>query len=242
MKRFWFIISIVAFVALEGYCAYACAVQRVFDSTPASLILFFALSVVCIPLSVILHELGHVLCGASVKIKAVPELKLLGASSCKIIPKTDKSLKGRIIFTALGGLIVNVLCIVLGVVALAVEAVPVHVSAILPFSAYLFLLNAMPYGYSDGKTDGLVISELVKDDDSAKVMLNVLRVQAQVLRGRPIEEVDESLLFSVPQLPEDDVNFIALTELRYEYFKAKGDIAEAEKYKERLEALKDEYL
>ncbi|MDE7306096.1 MAG: hypothetical protein K2N33_01765, partial [Clostridia bacterium] len=94
MKRFWFIISIAAFLALESYCAYACAVQRVFNSLPASLIMFFALSAVCIPFSVILHELGHMLFGATVKIKAVPHFKLMGASSCTIIPKTDKNLKG----------------------------------------------------------------------------------------------------------------------------------------------------
>ena len=172
MKRFWFIISIAAFLALESYCAYACAVQRVFNSLPASLIMFFALSAVCIPFSVILHELGHMLFGATVKIKAVPHFKLMGASSCTIIPKTDKNLKGRLIFTSLGGLIVNALCIALGIVALTVEAVPVHICALLPFSAYLFLLNAMPFGYSDGATDGLVVCGLIKGDDSSKVMLN----------------------------------------------------------------------
>ncbi|MDE6597615.1 MAG: hypothetical protein K2K60_03140 [Clostridia bacterium] len=238
MKRFWFLISIAAFLALEGYCAYACAMQKVFNSLTVSIIMFFALSVVCIPLSVVLHELGHMLFGATVKIKAVPQFKLMGASSCTIIPKTDKNLKGRIIFTSLGGLIVNALCIALGIVALTVEAVPVHISALLPFSAYLFLLNAMPFGYSEGATDGLVVCELVRGDDSSKVMLNVLKVQAQVLGGKPFEEVDESLLFDVPQIAEDDINFISLTELRYEYFKARGDNENAQKYKQRLDELK----
>ena len=238
MKRFWFIISIAAFLALELYCAYACATQKVFNSVPASVIAFVALSVVCIPLSIIAHELGHMLFGAMVKIKAVPQFKLLGASSCTIIPKTDKNLKGRIIFTSLGGLIVNALCIALGIVALTVQAVPVHICALLPFSAYLFLLNAMPYGYSEGKTDGLVIFELARGGDSSKVMLNVLKVQAQVLGGKPFEEVDESLLFDLPQIAEDDINFISLTELRYEYFKANGDTEQAEKYKQRLNELK----
>lgn len=238
MKRFWFLISIAAFLALEGYCAYACAVQRLFNSLPASLIMFFALSVVCIPLSVILHELGHMLFGAVVKIKAVPHFKLMGASSCTVIPGTDKNLKDRIIFTSLGGLIINALCIALGVVALTVEGVPVHISALLPFSAYLFLLNAMPFGYSDGATDGLVVCGLVRGDDSSKVMLRVLKVQAQVLGGKPFEDVDEDLLFGLPQIAEDDINFISLTELRYEYFKAKGDSEQAGKYKQRLDELK----
>ncbi len=73
-------------------------------------------------------------------------------------------------------------------------------------------------------------------------MLAVLTVQAQVLNGKPIKEVDESLLFSVPQIQEDDPAFISLTELRYEYFKAKGEEEQAEKFKTRFEELKKEYM
>ena len=69
-------------------------------------------------------------------------------------------------------------------------------------------------------------------------MLAVLTVQAQVLKGKPIEEADEKLLFDLPVIREDDPAFISLTELRYEYFSAKGDAEQAEKYKSRLESLK----
>ncbi len=58
----------------------------------------------------------------------------------------------------------------------------------------------MPCECSDGKTAGLVIYELAKQSDSAKVMLSVLTLQAQVLKGKPVEEVDEKLLFGVPQI------------------------------------------
>ena len=104
---------------------------------------------------------------------------------------------------------------------------------VLPSSVYLFFLNL--YGSS---SDAAVCENLLSNTDEAKVMLAVLTVQAQVLNGKPIEEVDEKLLFDVPVIQEDDPSFISLTELRYEYFKAKGETEQAEKYKSRLEDLK----
>ena len=56
------------------------------------------------------------------------------------------------------------------------------------------------------------------------------------------ENIDESLLFDLPQIAEDEEAFISLTELRYEYFKAVGDEEQAKKYKRRFEELKNEYI
>lgn len=196
-------------------------------------------------LSSLLHELGHMLFGALVKISAVPKFtswrKFLDAMSCTIKPKTDKNLKFRMIFTTVGGLFVNLIFIVLGVVALCVPAVPTYLCAFLPSSLYLFILNALPLYLHGGKTDGLIIYEIAKGEDAAKVLISVLTVQAQVLNGKSIEEVDENLLFVVPQIREDDPAFIALTELRYEYFNAKGETEKAQAYKTRFEQLKKDY-
>lgn len=232
MRIFTAVLSVL-FAALCGaqmYFAYGVW------SVAADIAMFLAL-----PVCVVLHELGHMLFGAIVKIKAVPHFSLLGSSCCKIIPKTDKNLKGRIVFTALGGLTVNALFIALGIVAIFVPAVPLWLCVPAPASTYLFLVNFAATEYGEGKTDALVCQELLGETDSAKVMLAVLTVQAQVLGGKPIEEVDESLLFKVPQIQEDDINFIALTELRYEYYKAKNQPETAKKYKSRLEDLK-QYL
>ena len=175
--------------------------------------------------------------GALVKIKAVPSFKIFGSSSCKIIPKTDKNLKRRIIFTALGGLIVNFALVVFSIIAM-IDAVglPFWASVFFPSCWYLTALNALPYTYGEGKT------ELVQGEPSSKVMLAVLTVQARVLNGTPIEQIDKELLFGVPQIQEDDPAFISLTELRYEYFKAKGEEEKAEKFKTRFEELKKEYM
>lgn len=204
-------------------------------------VLFVIAVFAAFPISVLLHECGHALFGLFVKIKAVPEFKLRGASSCKIIPKTYKNLKARVIFTTLGGVAVNFIFMVLGITALAVPAVPVYLSCVLPSSFYFFALNLLPLGLGD-KTDGEVVYGLIKGDDGAKVMLAVLTIQAHIYCGEAIEGLDEKLFFDVPQLPEDDMNFIALTQLRYEYFKAKGDEENAQKYKSRYEELKKEYL
>lgn len=79
--------------------------------------------IVALPFSSLMHELAHMLFGAICKIKAVPKFKLFGSSSCELIPKTDKNLKWRLIFTARGGLIINFLLFGLGIIALSVEAV-----------------------------------------------------------------------------------------------------------------------
>lgn len=201
----------------------------------------WAAMLVALPFSSLLHELGHMLCGAMCKIKAVPKFKLFGSSSCKIIPKTDKNLRRKIMFTACGGLIINALLFIFGIVALYVDIIPVWLALLVPSNVYLYIMNAMPVEFN-AKTDGRIFWDLLSLNDNAKVMLAVLTVQSQVLNGKPITEVDEQLLFGVPQIIESEESFIALTELRYEYFKAKGETAQAEKYKARFEELKKEYL
>ncbi len=198
--------------------------------------------ILALPVSSFLHETGHILFGAMVKIKAVPKFTLFGSSCCKLIPKTDKNLRFRLCFTAVGGLVVNFLLMILCFLPNYCAVFPKWLGVFAPSSYYLFFINFFPIWYGAGKSDGLVCDDLLSDTDNAKVMVSVLTVQAQILQGKPIREVDENLLFNVPQIQEDDESFIALTELRYEYFKAKGDGENAEKYRLRFEELKQLYL
>ncbi|MDE5721654.1 MAG: hypothetical protein K2I30_02800 [Clostridia bacterium] len=237
MKKFLLILNVILSLGLLAVCAYVCAINGAVKNLPLSLGIMFAVFIVSIPLATALHELGHIIFGALAKISAKPVFKVFGSSCVKLKPRTDKNLKNRIIVTALGGLYLNLLCIILGVVALCVSAVPAEISGILPFSFYLYFLNSMPFEYYGGKTDGLVICELVTGEDEAKVMLAVLTVQAQIFGGKPIDEVNEKLLFDLPQIREDSESFIALTELRYEFLTAKGREGEAQKYKERFDDL-----
>lgn len=189
-----------------------------------------------------LHELGHKLFGALAGIRTKLHLAFIKPSGCEMIPKRADGLKGRVIFTALGGIAVNALFMVLGVLALCIEALPTELSAFLPFSFYLAAINALPFNYADGRTDGCVIYELIKNTDAAEVMLAVLTVQAKLLGGTPYGEIERSLLFDLPQLPEDDRAFISLTQLRRDYCLATGDEEGAKKYADRYEQLKEEYL
>lgn len=208
---------------------------------------YIAALLAALPLSILLHELGHMLFGAIVKIRAIPHFSIAGSSSCKIIPKTDKNLRGRLICTTIGGLVINFIVIIVGI---TVQFIIRYFSYmwlvwlwLLTFplataSFFVFAYNIFPNITGNGKTDGLVAYELIKNDDSARVTLSVLCVQAQILKGKPIEEVDEKLLFDVPVIREDDPAFISLTELRYEYFAARGDTEQAKMYKDRFEQLK----
>lgn len=236
MKILAYVLSVIFFIALAGLYGTACW----FDYGLWAIAVWAAM-IFAIPLCSLLHELGHMLFGAMCGIKAKPHFSLFGSSSCEVVPKKENNLKTRMYFTAFGGIIVNVL--IFGVIGLLVNShmLPYYCSFLMPANAYLAILNVIPAQLGNGATDGLVAAELIKNTDTAKVMLAVLAVQAQVLNGKPIEEVDEKLLFDLPVIQEDDQSFIALTELRYEYFKAKGNEEQAEKYRQRYEDLK-QYL
>lgn len=237
MKKFTVILSLTGALAFAGFLGYAYWLNYGLWA-----IAVCAATVIALPVSSLLHELGHMLFGVICGIKAVPQFKLFGSSSCKLIPKTDKKLRARIFFTAIGGLVVNLLTVALSVLAITLPFMPLWLSVLAPSSLYLFLLNDMPVEFASGKTDGLICNEVLNNTDSAKVMLAVLTVQAQILKGKPIAEIDEKLLFGVPQIREDDAAFIALTELRYEYCAVLGETEKAEKYRLRYERLKEEYL
>lgn len=250
MKLLWSIAVKIASFVLLAYCA----TRVIFDSTWVWAVVVGLIMILSCPLVSILHELGHMLFGAFVKIKAVPNSKNFAtflkenflnwwdASSCKIIPRREEGLRGAIIFTALGGSAVNLLFIILGIIALCVPSVPTGFCALLPASFHLLVLNILPFNFDNGKSDGEIILELIKNGDEAKVMLAVLTVQAQVLEGKPISEVDGKLLFDLPQIREDDLSFISLCGLRAEYFAAKGEEENAEKWRTRFNQLKEEYL
>lgn len=249
-KAFRIPIKIFAFLAVVGW--FILSAYKIYSETVGVqmfinyLLIYFALVILSEFTSGVFHECGHALFGLLSGVRARISFKslfsLIFPSSVEIIPKTDKNLKHRIIFTALGGLTVNLLFIIVGVLALFVPQIPVWISGFSAYNIMMFILNMFPIEYRTGKTDALVISELIKNEDSAKVMLAVLTVQAQILNGNPIEDVDEKLLFNLPQIQEDDPAFISLTELRAEYFAAKGDTENAQKYQSRFEQLKEDYL
>lgn len=237
MKVFATVLSLVSAAVFAVLCGLVVWRDYGLWVIAVSAAIFLAL-----PLSSFLHELGHMLFGAMCKIKAVPKFSPFGASCCRLIPKTDKNLRARLFFTAFGGIFVNLLAGTAIVFISVYTPAPVWLMFLVPSNVYLFVLNLIPVWFNSGKTDGLVCNDLLNNSDVGKVTVAVMTAQAQILAGKPAEQLDKKLLFGVPQIREDDPAFISLTELRYEYFKGKGDEAEAQKYKERLEDLKKQYM
>jgi hypothetical protein len=241
-------IIIAISVALAAYCGYAfCTNLNIEDGGLPALIGVYIVSVaISIVVIDVLHECGHFIVGNCLCMGVkMPKIKLLSSSSVDVNPKGDKHMKSRMIITTLSGSLFPFLCIVLGILALAVPSVPIIFCVVLPFSFYHFMTNILPLEYSKGKTDGLVALELIKNEPTSQVMIAILTIQGQLRKGKKLEEVDESLILDLPQLPEDDINFIILTQLRYEYYLAKGDDSQAYKYfmryKDLVQYLPSEY-
>lgn len=229
--------------AAIAYIYFAEFVNQQYGGNVWLYLLFFILS----PLTATgIHELGHAVFGffAGLGVKLSPKSLLPSpyASSVEIIPKRSDKLKSRVIVTTLGGIIFNLLFIALGLVALFVPAVPTWISPIAIWHLSLFFDNALPIIHSAGKSDGLVIYELIKNTPEAQVTLAVLTAQAHILSGKPIEELDKSVLFNLPQIREDDPSFISLCELRAEYLRATGNEEAARQESARFKELKNEYI
>lgn len=247
MKKVIYYTTIILSLALAAVIGYFTAIQS--ESVSSTVILYIIAIVVCYELSLQSHECGHkffgIFVGMDVKLK--PNKLFSNSLGCEISPRHSTSIKPRFIVTAAGGLIVNLALLITGIVFCflpvdifgeSTAVVVVILRALVPTSFYILAVNALPLEYESGKTDMLAIVQAVRGDDSWKVAEAVLTVQGMVYRGIPLKDVDEDLLLNVPQLPEDDSNFVILTELRYEYYKARGDRKKADFYKKRYEDIK----
>lgn len=227
-------------VALAALCGYFfCVGTEIAGMNVGMLAVVYVFSLLLsIVFNDLIHEGGHLLVGAILRMGVqMPRIRLLTSSSVAVNPKGVKGLKGRMIATTLAGLFFNLLLVLLGVIALCVPSVPVAFAVLMPYAFYTLCVNAYPSTNRRGKTDGLVAWELMSGQPTAQVMLAILKVQGMLNCGTRLEDVDESLLFDVPQLPEDDLNFIILTQLRYEYYLARGKDGEAYKYFSRYKQL-----
>lgn len=244
------VIAAILAIALAAWGGYAfCTQVKVGEETPelyASIPIYIILVFIGAFLDELVHEGAHFMIGAfcSMGVKA-PKIRIFKSSSVEVYPKGPKCMKLRFLLTAGAGLFFDALIIALGLIAILVPSVPPVLSIGLPYAFYTFVINAVPFEYRGGKTDGLLIWEAIKNDPSSKVMFRILKIQGMVNGGLPLKELDESLLLDVPQLPEDDLNFIILTQLRYEYYLAKDDDSTAYKYflryKDLIQYLPDEY-
>lgn len=252
-------VNLIAFFAAIGFLAAIYAVeynaskgtlshlteQQMWQLRINDVLLCFIMIVVGLLTDTLVHECGHALFGLISGMRAKISFKSClpnsDISSVEIIPKKESGVKGRILFTLSGGLAANFLFIVPGILALAVPQIPVWISGIAVTHIFLFIKNAVPAEFYSGKTDALVMCEIIKNTPEAQVMLAVLSVQAHILNGKSVADCKDTL-FNLPQIREDDPSFISLTELRAAYFEATGDKEGAAEQYARFNELKSDYI
>ena len=195
------------------------------------------------------HELGHIVFALATKMQIVyakffcvklirikGKLKIRFASpfradETQVLPKCAENMQKRAKLYTLGGLFFSLAF----VFAIAMEAVLFSIFAsshyllwgILPYSAYLFLLNVMPLQYAGGKTDMRVYQGLKRQEPAEATMLSAMEIQGFLAEGKSFAEIDESLYFRAPQLAEDEPLFAVILDLRYRYYLEKGEIEKA---------------
>ncbi len=224
---------------------------------------FFVGVVVAGFLCALFHEVGHLIAGkkngfvfSSIAVwffrlkKDGEKLKfsfiMIGeqAGYTEMIPSSDQDLDKKLVNMTKGGLIASFIVMLLGLPALYLTD---YLSAwafsiwsmLLTMGAYYFFGTALPASDQHSLNDGAVIYSIKKQTDVSKVMLNLLKIQANLYVGKRPSEIDEKLYFDLPQLREDDVNFALLLNARYQYYLDKQDYENAQKCSERLLTLED---
>lgn len=210
-----------------------------------------------------LHELGHVVAGklngfefSSVTVwffrwcrigkKIKFSFVMMGeeAGYTEMIPKHPNDLPDRLKKISQGGYLASLILAFIGIPALFVAKLPVFIYCIwamfLPTGAYIFFNSALPTTNYGTRNDGGVVYGISKNDDVSKVTINLLKIQANLYQGKTPSQIDEGLYFDLPQLPEDDVNFIMLLSARYLYYLDKEDYENAKKITDRLVGLIDD--
>ena len=220
---------------------------------------FFA-SVIFAP---IVHELGHVCFGAIAKMqwiyvkcfcvkvyrkegkKRFALISPFAPDQTQVVPKSGGDMQKRAALYAIGGLVCSgCFLAALSLVAVLTACFGVasyYLFAMLPYTAYLFLLNLPPFAYASGKTDGAVYRGIQKGEDVEKCMISAMEIQGQLSQGKSFSEIDEEYYFDLPQLCEDEPLYAVLLDLRYRYYLEKEEMEKAADCLNRL-ALNELYL
>ena len=209
--------------------------------------LFIAGFAVTSYIGIFMHEAGHLIFGlaAGMRFKSIrlPFLKIyesggkirvgkcdLGSvlGSCEMYPTGDIPPARAFILEALGGPVGSFTALLLSVAFLLQAPYISPYPAILfgfahPVLYCVFLENAFPVSVRGARTDGGQIVELMSGTPSAKALLAALTAQAMFAAGKTPSEVPYEVLFEVPQLPDDDANYILLLNTKYLYALDRAD-------------------
>lgn len=208
------------------------------------------------PLSILIHEVGHLLFGwisgmkfvsvtvcwaglfrSGKKFRFAPRFRYAGAT--QMFPKNGRHVRDRVSAFTLGGAAFN---LIYGAVFLVLFFLLPHYPALLFFELFAPLnlmegLTALyPVELSEGKTDGAVLLGLIRKESGEEVMLRVFQAQG-ILNEGSFSDIPRELLFEAPVIREDDAAFCALTQLREQYLFWADDREGALRECGRLESL-----
>ncbi|MBQ9485961.1 MAG: hypothetical protein IJU83_03890, partial [Clostridia bacterium] len=256
-------VLVMAFT-IGGLIAIVLTANSFYTASLGVIFLYFAAGALIAGfLCTLFHELGHLIAGKSngfaflsmtvwffkwsrERNKTVFDFVMMGdeAGYTEMVAKSIGNLDVRLKKMTLGGLIATVVPMVIGVIPFfLVGKIPFFVfviwSMFLPVGAYVFFGNALPMSSGGAGNDGRVLYGLKKMDDDTKVILSMLCVQSELFNGKTPAEIDEKYFFDVPQLAEDDLNFIMLLSARYDYYLDKKDYENAKRITDRLLSLLD---
>ncbi len=213
-------------------------------------------------LNTLLHELGHYLVGkrngfvlssmtvwffrwSKVNKKIRFDLVKMGeeAGYTEMIPTSVDNVEKGLKSMARGGYFTSLFVALLGVPAVFIPNIPIYVyslwAMLFPIGMYFFSASCFPSSSYGARNDGAVVLGLKRKDDSTKVAVNLLKIQAELYNGKTPCKIDESLYFNLPQLPEDDLNFALLLNARYLYYLDMEDFDNAKKTTARLLSIVD---
>lgn len=210
----------------------------------------------------VFHELGHIVIGAicgfrfnslhigplkifrdegniRCTVKSLPDSL---AGSAEMLPTNAANLYEKYLAMVCGGLAFSLLFLAADILVLNFyKSIPFAVYALvctsLPYAFHLFFYNVLPFNDDNLDTDGGMLKGLLKKEPSYLTAVNILAIEAYLYQGLTPAEIDKDLYFGAPQLPEDDLNFVLLTNYRLNYYIDAGDTENALKASARLESV-----
>ena len=150
------------------------------------------------------------------------------AEQTQMIPMQSGNMRKRTMKYTAGGLIFGAVSFALFLVCAVCLQIFNQASAflfyaLLPYTGYLFLLNAVPVYLAGGKTDALVLKGLKNNFDEEKVMLSAMEIFGCLAEGKSFSEIDKDLYFDLPVIAESIPVYATITDLRYRYRLETGD-------------------
>ncbi|MBE7087291.1 MAG: hypothetical protein E7369_03220 [Clostridiales bacterium] len=258
------ILTMAITVALIFLSAYLCNKFYYVDKIFSILHWFIIGALLFGLINAFVHEFGHIIAGkknsfkfismtvwffkwSKKRKKIVFDFVFFGeeAGSTEMLPVGTENLAKRFKSMTMGGIIASLIMTLISIPPLFLSAyLPEWLYCILamclPLSAYYFVGSVLPMTSEGARNDGAVVLGLNKNDDISKVTVNLLAIHAELFAGKTPSEIDKSLYFDLPQLAEDELNFILLYNARYNYYLDAGDYENAKKISDRLMGIIDD--